>query len=1318
MARVVQSGQYFVVGGPVQPDRPCYIERAADQGLRQAIDDRQFCYVLGPRASGKSSLMARSIRALRQEGQLVAVVDLTQIAARAEGAQAGRWYYSSAYRIIRELRLRFDLQSWWKEKSVLVNEQRFGDFFSEIVLANTMAPVTIFFDDIERAIGTPFAKELFSGFRFCYSGRMTEPDFSRLNFVVLGVATPRQLCPDVTISPFEEGRGIELEDFTLEQTLQLAEGLGDDPGQARAALERIYSWAGGQPYLTQKIARGVARRGGGPQHVDRVVSEQFLGQGIIREEPLLNHTRALLTRRAPGGRQALVQLGRLGRGARLLYDGASTAQQILRLAGVVTGRAGGEIAFRNQLFQRAFTPRWVRSAVPFNWRGWAVAASVTAALIAVPLWYTRHLPRPYIQTLSTVTQDLELAMGAYDTLHRLPGFAGTADRLLAGVMARRSREAETFAEVQRSDSTLRQLTGFTALADALMGEYWLRRAGASVHAERRDEALLLSTIALPGQDAGARGLAAQLIGNDYRSLLRSFRLSEAPARWEVDWASEELALVDQNHLVRRLRLDGSGSQEFPDRLTALQHVPVTREISVEAPGSAAAFQLRLAVDHPTPEELLIGLQAPSGARAGFGLDPDMSGPQTITAAGRSPLAALADEDRQGIWRLTLVDRGAGGTGQLTRWGLYFAEEVRGWVDQPQGLAIPDPVRTDQVDVSVSEDGRLAIARPARDSAVGAVALWDLRTGTSAGDVQLDADPEFLALTGDTSRVLAVADNTLSLLDAGSGEPVARVATQTAFRLPPATTEGGAYVAIAEQLEAQDVLYSLLRTDDGALVSSVAGLPGVTAWLLGPQAGYLALVGPSRRVRIMDPYSGAVMTELPHERDPVRLVAAAQGTVLLSVDDTGDIFAWDLGGSDGTVGRIRLGQTVDADSVSIAADGSRVAYEALQGQVAVRDLTARAAPLDLRVDQAAAPIRTRVAPDGSRLLTSSGDLFQLWRLDDSGAAAAPEIELSAIALDPGGALAALGFHDGHVGASRESHGRIPVTDELAVHYIGHQGAINSLAVNAAEGVVVSGGRDGLVRMWELDTGAPTAPFMRHPEGPVHAVTMSRDGRWIGSAAEYSARVWRAEDGGLAGEVPVSGRALAVRFSAQADVFAVGDDAGNIFLSTPESSAPLRSIRAHNAVTALAFAPRGNVLASGDAGGGVQLWNPAGPASVSAAHAFPHPVRWLGFSADGQALIVQTSHWLHRLVLEGGGLVVSGSRLLEAGMEPGAALLTPGGDRLRLVGGRGTGQPQFYEVDLMGRDIAPIPPDSALLSRDWSRVLGLRVDASGEVVPIAR
>ena len=231
-------------------------------------------------------------------------------------------------------------------------------------------------------------------------------------------------------------------------------------------------------------------------------------------------------------------------------------------------------------------------------------------------------------------------------------------------------------------------------------------------------------------------------------------------------------------------------------------------------------------------------------------------------------------------------------------------------------------------------------------------------------------------------------------------------------------------------------------------------------------------------------------------------------------------------------------------------------------------------------------------------------------------------------------------------------------------------------------------------------------------------MSADGRWIGSAAEYSARVWQAADGELVGEIPVSGRALAVAFSPASDALAVGDDAGNIFLSEPESSSPLRSIRVQDAVTTLVFRADGDLLASGDTGGNVQLWDPAEPGPVGEVHSFPHPVRWLGFSDNGRVLVVQTTHWLHRLSLAPQGPAVVSSRLLEAGMESGAALLTPGGDRLRLVGGRGTGQPQFYEIDLVRSDIPPIPPDSVLLSRDWSRILGLRVDASGEVVPIAR
>jgi len=260
-----------------------------------------------------------------------------------------------------------------------MGEQRLTEFFWEIVLANTTAPVTIFLDEIERASELPFSRHLFAAIRACYSGRTTEPDLGRLNFVALGIASPRQLCPDPSLSPFEDGRAIDLEDFTLEQTYGLAPGFSSEPEQAYALLETIFGWANGQPYLTQKIARGVARRGSKPEDVDRVVREGFLSPGALREEPLLNHTRTVLAQGVPHSRQALVLLGKLGKGARVSPEAGSAAQQALHLAGIVAKGAHGQLTFRNRLFRSVFTSRWVNSVQPFDWRGFSVAAVLIGA---------------------------------------------------------------------------------------------------------------------------------------------------------------------------------------------------------------------------------------------------------------------------------------------------------------------------------------------------------------------------------------------------------------------------------------------------------------------------------------------------------------------------------------------------------------------------------------------------------------------------------------------------------------------------------------------------------------------------------------------------------------------------------------------------------------------------------------------------------------------------------------------------------------------------------------------------------------------------
>ena len=151
MARVVQAAEFFVVGGPVPPDRPSYVERAADHELKAALQARCLCYVLGAHGTGKSSLLARVGRSLRSDGELVAVVDIASLEARGEDSDVERWTYAIAHRVVHELRLNVDLPGWWRERTAVARESRLADFFWDVVLTNTTVPVTIMFDSIERA---------------------------------------------------------------------------------------------------------------------------------------------------------------------------------------------------------------------------------------------------------------------------------------------------------------------------------------------------------------------------------------------------------------------------------------------------------------------------------------------------------------------------------------------------------------------------------------------------------------------------------------------------------------------------------------------------------------------------------------------------------------------------------------------------------------------------------------------------------------------------------------------------------------------------------------------------------------------------------------------------------------------------------------------------------------------------------------------------------------------------------------------------------------------------------------------------------------
>jgi len=479
--------EFYVVGGTMKLDAPSYIERAADRELYERTLAGDFCYVLTPRQMGKSSLMARTAQRLKKEGVRTAIVDLSQIGTEQEKQSAGRWYYGIAYRIVKELGIAVNLSEWWGEREKLPALQRLTEFFLEVILAGTKGPVVIFVDEIDTTIGLRFSDDFFAAVRACYNARATQPEYRRLSFVLLGVATPSQLIKDTRRTPFNIGRAIELTDFTFEEAQPLAQCLAANQSQGEEALKRILYWSGGHPYLTQKLCRlaaGEKPTAYGSDAIDGLVQKHFLAFEAQRSDFNINFVRDRLLQKKKYSRELLTIYRRILKGRFIMDEPLSITHAFLKLSGLVVPSINRQLCVRNRIYKSIFTREWVKEAMPINWPRDISIASIAVLLLGLAIWYTQLLPRLYIEVIRTAIDDVPV--GAYEKLRNISNFADKADDLLAG--------------------------------------YWDRRALRTVAQGKRDEGLLYYLKAITVKDTGpGRYEAGRLTSGDYTELQVTYR---------------------------------------------------------------------------------------------------------------------------------------------------------------------------------------------------------------------------------------------------------------------------------------------------------------------------------------------------------------------------------------------------------------------------------------------------------------------------------------------------------------------------------------------------------------------------------------------------------------------------------------------------------------------------------------------------------------------------------------------------------------------------------------------------------------------------
>lgn len=378
---MTSDSDFFQVGGALDKDSPSYIERPADRELLSALGNNDLCLVLAPRQTGKSSLMYHAIARLKPLGMCAGVVDLQPLGSYNDQHD---WFGGVVYRIGRSLELGTDAVAWWNEHARLVPTQRFMTFMEDVVLRERKERVVIFFDEIDSVLSLPFSDDFFTTIRALYNARAGNPTLKRLNFVIIGVATPSEFMKNRSRTPFNIGRMIELRDFEPSSLAPFKAVLGDDSDHL---ADRIFSWTAGQPLMVQKLTEAVysrphAERSTG--YVDGVVQKTYL-DAKIENDTHLKFIRDYLTGDNKKRRRTLVTYRDVLEGKEVTFNAQSPIHARLKLAGVVR-LDEQRLAPRNRIYERVFDKAWVKENTPRDTTK-MVAYGASSALVLVLLWF-------------------------------------------------------------------------------------------------------------------------------------------------------------------------------------------------------------------------------------------------------------------------------------------------------------------------------------------------------------------------------------------------------------------------------------------------------------------------------------------------------------------------------------------------------------------------------------------------------------------------------------------------------------------------------------------------------------------------------------------------------------------------------------------------------------------------------------------------------------------------------------------------------------------------------------------------------------------
>ncbi|NES96107.1 MAG: GAF domain-containing protein, partial [Desertifilum sp. SIO1I2] len=359
----------YHIGGSLPLDAPTYVVRSADRHLYKALKLGQLCYVLNTRQMGKSSLRVQTMKKMQAEGFTCAALDISVLSS--SQATLEQWYAGFAYLLVSGLQLSktVNIRAWWRDRNILSPIQRLSECINEVILPSIATPIIIFIDEIDSLIDLSFDSSPFFGIiRTCYNKRADTPDYQRLNFVLLGVATPSQLIQDKQRTPFNVGQAIPLNGFQVHEAQPLLQGLTQRVSNPQTLLQEAIAWTGGQPFLTQKLCKLICTSDSPiPPNdeaawVEALVRSQIIENWEAQDQPEhLTTIRDRLLIDRPKAVQRLALYRQILNHGKIPATDTPEAIELL-MSGLVVKR-DNYLQVNNPIYQRVFNEDWIETTL-------------------------------------------------------------------------------------------------------------------------------------------------------------------------------------------------------------------------------------------------------------------------------------------------------------------------------------------------------------------------------------------------------------------------------------------------------------------------------------------------------------------------------------------------------------------------------------------------------------------------------------------------------------------------------------------------------------------------------------------------------------------------------------------------------------------------------------------------------------------------------------------------------------------------------------------------------------------------------------------